>query len=253
LSKLTTIYFRPEQNVPLEARDGWRETLVRAINVKNRASKITKFGFSTSEDALTWTVFTYLAKSHQLGSGLSDLGILEMLPTKETLILWGVPIQPEIDSGRKIVERLISLCDGLGEDCDCRSEPDVIADVGNAGLVIIEVKYQSMNSKEKQLTKFSRYLDGTSVFVDPDAVRASRLYELTRNWRLGCDLAATRPFTLVNLVLRREDTDSMNLFLRGIATSPTRRFVSIKWKNFAEAFSSPLWLRSYLRNKQVLG
>ena len=104
------------------------------------------------------------------------------MPTEETiLLLWGVPIPPTVDSGRQIAERLISLCESLGEDCDYRSEPDVLTDFGRAGLLIVEVKYESSNSRETQMKKFSKYLSRTSAFADPDAILSSRLYELARD------------------------------------------------------------------------
>lgn len=103
------------------------------------------------------------------------------MPTEETIVLWGVPIPPTVDSGRQLAERLISLCESLGEDCDYRSEPDVVTDFGRAGLLVVEVKYQSSNSSQTQMKKFSKYLSRTSAFADPDAILSSCLYELARD------------------------------------------------------------------------
>ena len=62
----TRIYQDPEMNVPEQSRGGIAERLKLALNERNRPSKRIKFGFSTSEDALTWTVFTYLNMTGQL-------------------------------------------------------------------------------------------------------------------------------------------------------------------------------------------
>ena len=58
----TLIHFDPLGNVPFEVRQGALQTLSAAINLRNRNNKIKKFGFSTSEDAVTWTVFSFLAQ-----------------------------------------------------------------------------------------------------------------------------------------------------------------------------------------------
>jgi hypothetical protein len=60
---VTYIFRDPLDNIPPESREGVSEVLAQALNVYNRPSKLTNFGFSTSEDAVTWVVFTYLLRS----------------------------------------------------------------------------------------------------------------------------------------------------------------------------------------------
>jgi hypothetical protein len=56
--RITYIHRDPLTNIPEESRDGALDTLSAALNVCTRSSK--RFGFSTSEDAVTWVVFSYL-------------------------------------------------------------------------------------------------------------------------------------------------------------------------------------------------
>src|SRR5690242_92976 len=71
----TVLFDDPRMNVPAEVRGGVLDTLAQALNVRNRREKRIKFGFSTSEDALTWTVFTHLHDSAQLVEALRRAGL----------------------------------------------------------------------------------------------------------------------------------------------------------------------------------
>lgn len=62
----TLIWREPERNVPPEVHEGLHATLANALNARKRPEKLVEFGFSTSEDAVTWTVFTALRKAHLL-------------------------------------------------------------------------------------------------------------------------------------------------------------------------------------------
>src|SRR4051794_19190638 len=50
----TMIFAAPERNVPEELMVGLDVVLANAFNVRARGSKRTRFGFFTSEDAVTW-------------------------------------------------------------------------------------------------------------------------------------------------------------------------------------------------------
>jgi hypothetical protein len=68
--------------------------------------------------------------------------------------------------------------------------------------VFVEAKYTSQNDVKPNYKGFARYLGRPKIFAAGDtAVRAAGFYELTRNWRIGADLAERlgRRFTLVNL------------------------------------------------------
>src|SRR4051794_40841151 len=58
----TRIYRDPLENIPKESREGVDDALNRALNKRCRQSKRVSFGYSTSEDAVTWVVFTHLLR-----------------------------------------------------------------------------------------------------------------------------------------------------------------------------------------------
>ena len=169
--------------------------------------KLRRFGFSTSEDAVTWVVFGYLAL--HAARGLSGLA-------------------QRLLAGSELRARLVDILDSIGEDKKRRSEPDVVLDYGSAGLAVIEVKLHAANDEAKpaDVAKFDKYLRDTSAFGDPSKVKKSRMYELSRNWRIGWDLAGQRPFRLVNLgpAALFKQSERLDSFERGLAISPSRRF-----------------------------
>jgi tetratricopeptide (TPR) repeat protein len=57
---VTFIYRDPLENIPIASREGVIDALSQSLNLRNRESKRSRFGFTTSEDALTWVVFTGL-------------------------------------------------------------------------------------------------------------------------------------------------------------------------------------------------
>src|SRR5215475_9289651 len=117
VNRPTWVYRDPLENIPMQSREGVNDALNLALNQRSRKSKRVRFGFSTSEDAVTWVVFTHLLRS---------------------------PID-NCARGLEIRERLEKLCVSLGERSDSFSEPDVIIDFGEGGVVFIEVKYRSKN------------------------------------------------------------------------------------------------------------
>jgi hypothetical protein len=246
--KPTAIYRNPDLNVPAEVRDGIRETLALALNVQHRRDKLIKFGFSTSEDALTWTVFTHLARSGQIGSVSGKLGLVEPHAKQSAMLLWGVPHPLSSESGETVRDQLVGACDRIGEAPDCRSEPDVILDFADEGLVIVEVKYRAANAIEVFGSKHQKYLEGTDAFIDTNAVRASRLYELARNWRIGVDLAGGRRFTLLNLVVAHPARSGTDQFEAGLNPA-AGNFKVFVWRDLLDCCEKPEWLKAYLSER----
>lgn len=256
----TTIYEDPLNNVPSAVHGDALRTLGAALNEHNRVNKLRKFGYSTSEDAVTWTVFSHLHCAHQGAvSGLYDalFGIKSAQPP--TLLLWGAPL-PDGQRGRTVLADLVAVSDSLKEARRSRSEPDVVLDFGADGLVFIEVKYRSGNDplKPKDLTKFDKYLAQTTAFALPAKTKASRQYELARNWRIGTDLAAERPFYLANLAPARTLTSTPGLieFEASLAISRTRNFVRLPWRSFlADADQAvggfPQWMQDYVAAREL--
>jgi hypothetical protein len=229
--------------------------LERAVNVRNRQSKVIKFGFDTSEDAVTWTVFTYLsAHPSALRSAWAGLTAKGQVPSGDdiALLLWGVPVR-EQQAGTATADRLSQISDRLGENPISRSEPDVIMDAGEHGVVVVEVKYLSGNERSTHSGPFARYV-GEGFFAEPGHVVSSGLYELTRNWRIGCELAGTRPFTLVNLVIPSRvlrDSKAFHEFRSGLGTMDQREFRVVDWAEFVRSWiaGAPRWFKDYLDSR----
>jgi hypothetical protein len=235
-------------NIPVQVKCGVEETLLEALNERNRANKKVKFGFSTSEDALTWTVFTFLRTSRQLGKVLRSIEIAggSEGEGEPELLVWGVPQPPTSSPGGLIRKRIIGICDRLGEEPNRRSEPDVIVDFGQFGLVLIEVKYRSGNDLQDFGKKHEKYLDGTDAFAEPQLIRDSRMYELARNWRIGVELANGAPFTLVNLVVKSRESKQIALFDSGL-NHRKGQFRVLTWAQLVNHIEAPDWLEGYLK------
>jgi hypothetical protein len=134
----------------------------------------------------------------------------------------------------------------------------VIIDCGEAGVVIIEVKYHSGNDLRDD-GHWDRYLPGPGAFDDPAKAKASQLYELVRNWRIAHDLAAGRPFTLVNLATatKLKTTKGIDDFNDSLRKSPEHSFLPLRWDLFLAALEKecmglPPWLDGYLRERKLL-
>lgn len=256
----TTIYRDPHHNLPAEVRVGARETVDASLNKRNRGNKWKRLGFSTSEDAVTWTVFSWLARSAPAGLaalGERCFGSGGAIPD---LLLWGVPVPAA--GGANVRKRIIEILIALGEARDSLTEPDVVLGFGRHGLVIIEVKHRAANDRlaPSRQDKFDRYLAGTTAFADAEAVRTTGLYELTRNWRLGTDLAGARPFRLVNLgpesLFEGGAGARLDSFETALSRDGDRAFMRATWAAFlpdmaALAGGLPTWMADWLRERGI--
>ena len=234
---VTYIHRDPLGNIPTESRDGAIQTLGQAFNVRNRESKRRRFGFSTSEDAVTWVVFTYLLRSGQLLGALRHAGIIAetTLATAPTLLLWGVPVDNGARGG-EIRKQLSDLCTSLQEDPNSFSEPDVIIDLGEDGLVFIEVKHLSGNDlKPVDYPGWSRYASAARLSWRIEDVKALGCYELARNWCLLKGVSGERPATLVNLGPARlfgsAEGARLDRFLAALGTDTRSHFMKVTWSD----------------------
>jgi hypothetical protein len=98
---------------------------------------------------------------------------------------------------------------------------------------------------------FARYLGRPEIFAAGDtAVRAAGFYELTRNWRIGADLAERlgRRFTLVNLGPADLEASAQK-FAALTATDDRRAFRYTSWAQLLERAEAdgplPGWCRQY--------
>ena len=256
---VTFIYLDPIQNIPKESREGAIATLSKALNEQNRKPKLKKFGFSTSEDAVTWVVFTYLLRSGQLLKALRRIGAAAKAAQNNnaTLLLWGVPINGG-DRGKKIRGELTSCCVSLGEDPNSLSEPDVIIDLGDDGLVFVEVKYHSGNEfKEEDYPGWKKYLGSSSLAWRTDEVKRSGCYELARNWRLLNALAGDRSVTLVNLgppsLFLGSKGAELDRFIAALGTDNRSQFKKVTWsKLIGEALhEAPKWFADFCQEREL--
>lgn len=253
----TLIHFDPLSNVPLEVRPGALQTLSEAINIRNRNNKIKRFAYNTSEDALTWTVFSFLGRHRpDILASLVRRVFGFQFSNSVNVLLWGVPITPA-ERGATVQQALLSVSSALGENPASRSEPDVVLDLGGAGVIVIEVKFRSANDRRTD-ANWSLYLPCTGAFCDPENAQASGLYELVRNWRIAHDLADGRPFTVVNLANARTlaTTEGMEQYVASLRTSATAQFLPLTWASFLTDLekasgSLPSWFQMYLNSRSL--
>jgi hypothetical protein len=94
---ITFIYRDPFMNIPQDCRTGAKQILAQAFNRRSRPSKLRRFGFSTSEDAVTWVVFSWLLQSNRLVTALRHADLVRVVTETDApaLLLWGVPVGNE--------------------------------------------------------------------------------------------------------------------------------------------------------------
>jgi hypothetical protein len=234
----------PEDNVPEQVRPNVSRVLSAAVNVRNRAAKKENFCSETSEDAVTWTVISFLMESTQIGVVVQLLG-LESPVGEPVVSLWGAPLRQQ-SKYEELCEEYVEVSNRLGEDPNARSEPDVIVAWRNI-VVLIEVKHTTDNPVQADYRHFDRYLDDPAMWSVPmQEVKRMGLYELARNWRLGIELAGTRAFALINLGSERTRT-SAECFEGLVRINDRRLFRHILWSDFlGRVHGQPPWLKDFL-------
>jgi hypothetical protein len=256
----TYIYRDPLKNIPIESRKGASEALGQALNVRSRESKRRRFGFSTSEDAVTWVVFTYLYRTGQLLPTLRRIGLIaeDARPKVTTLLLWGAPIDGGA-RGEEIRTQLHNLCVSLQEDPNSFSEPDVIIDLGEKRLIFIEVKYRSGNDfKPPDYPGWSKYTSVAGLTWQIEDVKSSGCYELARNWCLLKCLAAHRPATLVNLgpakLFVGAEGARLHRLVTALNTDEQSQFGKVRWSDFLDGNLGDLpdWFAHFCRSRGLI-
>jgi hypothetical protein len=244
------VFPAPERNVPKQVRAGLGEALGSAANRKNRRSKLERFCFQSSEDAVVWTVMRGLEQLERL-----DAVVAPRRPVGvPSLLLWGVPLSGS--RAAATASALTDVCRSLGESPNSLSEPDVVLLWPNL-LVVVEAKFLSQNQRRPNLRGFDRYLDRPDLFaVSPEAVAAAGYYELTREWRIGSELAHILDvprFLLLNLGPPEKIETDAQAFERLLAGRPEREFGYLSWSDLLEA-AAPLqpWLDRYASERRRL-
>jgi hypothetical protein len=254
---VTYIHRDPLENIPIASRQGASEALGQAFNVRSRGSKRRRFGFSTSEDAVTWVVFTYLLRSGQLLAALRRAGLIAegTSTTEPTLLLWGAPVD-NCARGTDIRKQLSDLCVSLQEDPNSFSEPDVIVDLGEGGLIFIEVKHLSGNdSQPAKHSGWSKYGSAGGLAWRIEDVKTSGCYELARNWCLLKSLAADRPATLANLgpakLFLGPEGARLDRFVAALGTDERSHFMKVTWSHLLGKglIDVPDWFNEFCRGR----
>lgn len=249
----------PLNNIPPEVHIGALKTVTKALNRINKENKLKKFVFETSEDAVTWTVFKYIAQRGILYESLIQTGVDWLIATdmEPTMLLWGVPVTAADQRGVNIRNRLITVLNKLREDPEKYSEPDVILDFGDIGVVAIEVKYRSPNDKlNEKSPKWAKYMVNSRAFSDIVAVQKTGYYELTRNWRIAWDLADGRSMALINLgpdaIFQGDGGQKIQKFSKCLCQDKTHKFIGRTWTRFFEGiYDHPKWFNNYLKERSL--
>src|ERR1019366_8585445 len=110
-------------------------------------AETSRFCYENSEDALTWNVFSSLAKGGLLAKLLSDLTHLDIKDEPE-LYLWGIRIHLDDSSSQAKVTELLDDAREFFEEgiVRFRTEPDIMLYAPNQVLLLIEAKFTSGNT-----------------------------------------------------------------------------------------------------------
>jgi hypothetical protein len=224
----------PEANIPERYRPRLNETLAAAANIGNRASKAAKFTYSTSEDAVTWMIFRWLQDENALAIAAEAAGVSAPAGEAE-LLFWGAPVG---GGETELSQQLRAICLAVDGKADRLTEPDVVI-AWPGDVFFVEVKYRSANEHKAGYAHFERYTSGAAaagLFAgSPADVAAGGWYELSRNWRIGAELATERDarLTLVNLGPARLEPEAAK-FAATLEQTAERRFAFVAWKRVLE-------------------
>lgn len=199
----------------------------------------------------------YLASVGQLATTMQSLGLVPDGAEEPAFLLWGVPIPCDNQAAQHVRQRIEILSDSYDERPHSRSEPDIILDFGNNGIVVIEVKLFSDNDCLRcDSPKWNSYLHASDAFVDCEKAKRSGLYELVRNWRIAFDLAGNRPAKLINLgpetLWKEQKADRLELFRESLTLGPGCVFLNVSWRQLLGGLrDQPGWLRRYVSDRRI--
>jgi len=247
----TIIHRNYLDNIPFEVTNDLDFALDNSLNELNKKNKKSKFGYSTSEDAFTWSFFKYFVLKNKLKNLLNLLNIVTSESTYN-LYLWGAKINTNSQS-TYLKDQFIEFSDLLGESPRHRTEPDVIIELDDQ-LIFIEVKYLSKNEICNDKSKFLKYKVSN---IDSKAMSESGHYELFRNWAFVSHLSKGKKFSLINLGLKKLFKDNNREALakfEGILKSSNGQFVKLTWQDIFEKIKNnsqeyDTWFIDYLEKK----
>lgn len=168
------------------------------------------------------------------------------------ILLWGAPITT-IHHGART--SFINASTIVGEKANFRTEPDVVMDYGEYGLIFIECRYLSPNTSKPSMFKGWDKYNNPKYFKDFNRVKQGGLYQLARMWRIGNEMAGDRPFTLINIV-RKSDLTNVQAYNETsfgdyIQRRHNSRFVTISWDAVLDLFYPSWAVHHYAKMKNL--
>ncbi len=246
----TLIYKHYKDNIPVLLRQDIDFALDNSISHINKVNKRIKFGFSTSEDALTWSFFNYFVVNKRLQDLLNILNIESDDTSDYDVYLWGVNICSKT-LNTDLNQRLSLASKLFKEDSKGRTEPDVIINLKDK-LVFIEVKYKSPNDIQTNIEKFKKYETNN---YDIASLAKNGLYELYRNWAFVSSMSKGNKFELINLGFKKhfggENKSKLEEFDKLIKTI-NGQFVQLNWNQIYDKLCEQeydQWFLDYLKLK----
>lgn len=231
-SKPTRIHRNPRNNIPgfVDSSD-LLEILEKSNNTRNIRNKISKAGFSTSEDAVTFTFVKYYFQANAINRMMRVLG-MDKFGNDVEVYLWGCPISKDMDN--TLIQKMKDVLErDYREKRNSLTEPDIILSINGYGNVIIEVKLHSGN-EVKNTVNIDKYLDD-EFYRDIDKAKSSQHYELVRNWSIGNAISTPDKFLLVNLGKQKLFTDKnatlLQQFKESLHQDEKSQFAQLSWEN----------------------
>lgn len=247
----TVIYKSHLNNIPELLRQDIDYSLDNSINIMNRKNKKNKFGFSTSEDALTWSFFKYFAINNKYRDLLNLLNI-DSEESYFEIYLWGTSICKPV-SDLSFIKEYMEISDSFNEVPMKRTETDVIIKLLDK-LIFIEVKYLSPNEIKTNQDIFKKY---QIPDVDLEELIKSEHYELLRNWAFVSKLSKGSKFELINLAPKKlfkdKNHNKLSQFENSLR-STNGKFVKLSWEEILEKINNDeyeVWFKKYLNEKLI--
>ena len=244
----SVIYKNYLDNIPELLQNGLEITLNNSINELNRKNKRNRIGYSTSEDALTWSFFKYFVVRERFEDLLNLLNIKSDGKDYD-IYLWGVPISSQSNKNN-FIEKFREVSRNFNETSSKMTEPDVMIKLSDK-IVFIEVKYLSAN-EIKTGEEFAKYLIPD---VEKEKLIESGHYELFRNWAFASKLSYGNDFILINLAPKKlfsSKSQSKLIQFENSLKSTKGKFVKLTWEEILEKVNNKeydMWFKNYLNKK----
>jgi len=204
--------------------------LLDKIFEEKRESRMAR---DNSEDAVTWNVFRYLAKSNLIGGFLSQL--TGATQENAEVIYWSY--NQKEGNGWELLNR---AREEFGEEEGRGSEPDIIIETDRA-IFFIEAKLTSgnettpsdKNNSKKYETGGNTWFKEAFTSDYKTIAITEKKYELMRFWLLGTWMAEQegKEFYLINLVREGQEENIETALKKHIRENEGRKFHRITWES----------------------